>query len=225
MKGLLLAPTRSFVLGHAKYPFPEVLHKGECSLPVCPGDPHPMLCTPGPAPSLSPEAHTTTLLQTKSHTSKTSELELQMPFEKKTKQKTCDTQYFSLHSPWSREVSLLYEPDATLSQPLSLSHFCLSVDRFPSPLQHCCFYLLQFTSTNLTPAVLFPSHCGDPSDSPQIDFLYVPNDLTSIELCLRDKDSPESAYFSVILTPPEARVLIPLLEQETNCETLSQGTG
>jgi len=51
-------------------------------------------------------------------------------------------------------------------------------------------------------ATLSPSDHGDPSPSPQIDVLGVPSDLTSIQLCSRDKESPGSPYCSAILTRP-----------------------
>ncbi|XP_025778062.1 PH and SEC7 domain-containing protein 3 [Puma concolor] len=45
-------------------------------------------------------------------------------------------------------------------------------------------------------------NCGDPSSSLQILFLGVPSYLTSIQLCLRNKELPGSPCFSAILTPP-----------------------
>ena len=89
IKGLLLEPTRSCVLGEAIYPLPKVLQEGECSLPVYPGDPYNVLCTPRPAPYFSPEC-TPQLCSRVSHALS--------KYANTVCKKPCDIQYFSLSS-------------------------------------------------------------------------------------------------------------------------------
>lgn len=96
----------------------------------------------------------------------------------------------------------LVQTHCTLSTPLSLSPFSLPVESVPSPPQHGSFSLPQFTSMHFTPAMLSPSNHGNPFSNPEIYFLSVPSDLTSIQLCYRDKKSPGTPCFSVILTSP-----------------------
>lgn len=95
----------------------------------------------------------------------------------------------------------MHETNAPLSLPLSVSPFSHSVERAPCPLQQQYFSHPQFASIHLTLAMLSPSNCAEHSPNPQISFLGIPNDLTSIQLCLRDKANPRPAYYSAILTP------------------------
>ena len=192
-------------------PFSKSTPRRRMFFPSVPGDPHTMLCTLKPAPSLSPGVHTTALLQ--SRRLPKPEYEFQMLFETK-QNKTKQNKTKQNKTPVTRSTSLSAVRDLERfsscmnlmphSLNSSLSHFCLSVDRFPPSLQHCRFSLLQFISTHPAPVILSPCNHREPSASPQIDFLNIPNDVTSTELCLRDKDSPPSAYFSSILTPPKA---------------------
>ena len=77
---------------------------------------------------------------------------------------------------------------------LNLSLSLLSLQgkgSLPRPLCHH-FSLPQFTSTHLTFAKLSPSNCRDPIATSHIDVLGVPSDLTTLQLRLRDEESPWS---------------------------------
>ena len=63
-------------------------------------------------------------------------------------------------------------------------------------------FLPQFTFTHLSSAMLSPCNFGDPSATLQLYFLNIPSNLTSKQLCLRDKERPGSSYLCTILTPP-----------------------
>lgn len=82
----------------------------------------------------------------------------------------------------------------------SFSPFILPVEGTPSSLHHDSFSPHQITSTYFAPVTLSPSNSGNPSN-PQMDFLGILSDLTSIELCLMDKENSGSPYFSTVLTP------------------------
>lgn len=93
MKGPLLVPAGSFVLGEALYPLPNVLQE-ENVLPQCdPGDPLTTLCAIRPVVSFSPGVQATAPLWQKSCTSKTPEFELYTLFaiKNKTKQNKPET--------------------------------------------------------------------------------------------------------------------------------------
>ena len=162
-----------------------------------------LLCNVGSSPS-SP-ACAPAPLQRKLHTSIASEFELQMLLSNKEtyKQRKATTLNTS-HAPvpglkrFSSCVNLMphfINPSLFLSLLSVQRKHCLPSMALPffSPLIHFM---------HLAPATLSPSNCGDPSATPQIDILGVPSDLTSIQLCLRDEQSPGSPYFSTILTPP-----------------------
>ena len=175
MKGLLLVPAGSFVLGEAIYPLPNVLQEGECSFYWDPGDPYTMLCTLGPVPCFSPGVYSTALLRRNSHTSKTSEFELHKLFAKKLQHSVP----LGPQSVVQRGFPLVQTRYHTLLTPLCLPFLSLWKG-FPSLLRHHCFSLPQFTSMHLIPTMLTPDNLGNCSASPQVNFLGVPNDLTSI---------------------------------------------
>ena len=144
-----------------------------------PRDPYTTLCTQEPAPSFSLVA----LLWRMSHTSKTSEFELQMLFAKNpailstSLSSVCGLQRFS---------SCMNPTPHSFNPSFFLSLLCLHRN-VPCPPWHCCFSHPQFSSMHLTPATLSPLNHGDPLASTQIDFLSVPSDMTSIQLCLKDR--------------------------------------
>lgn len=90
--------------------------------------------------------HTST--QQKSCTSKTSDFEFHYYL-----QKSCDTQYTLLLSPWSREVFNLCEPITTLSQLLSLFIPFLSLKKGFTSL---CSTIVFFSPSSLPGILCFP---------------------------------------------------------------------
>ena len=144
------------------------------------------LSTPEPAPT-SPGVPATAPLWKKSHTSKISEFEFQMLFVKQTNKQTNNTATLSIpHSPvhGPERFSSCANPMPHSLNPSLFLFLFLSLQRKVSlPSMAPPFFSPQFTFTHLTPAMLSPSNHGDTSASLQIDFLGVPSDLTSIQLC------------------------------------------
>lgn len=150
MKGLWLAPAGSFVLGEAINPLPKVFQEGDCSLPMHHRNVYTTLCTLGPAPHSVLQFHSR-----KSHVLPKPQFELQALFAKK----NWDNQDLSFSSPWSREVLLLWQLDAALSQPLFLSlHFVSPWKGFPH-----LHSTTVFLSPNTLPHTLYLPCCLSPT--------------------------------------------------------------
>lgn len=111
------------------------------------------------------------------------------------KKKSCNTQFLWLPSLWPERFSSCVNRCHTLSNPLSFS----SQERVHSPLPHAVFLSLNsLPHTSHLPHYLSPTMVILlPS---QINFLGVPRDLTSMQLCSRDEERSGSSCFSTILT-------------------------
>lgn len=153
------------------------------------GDPYITLCTPRPVSSFSLGVHTIPPLGKSPTLAKPQSL-----CSTSCLQKIHGTQYPSLPSPWFREVFILCETNATLSQLLFL---LLS-------------FLISFVTLNFFfPPVHLHVSCTSHTVSFQLwwCFSQSSNQVSGhskwsvLQLCWRDEESPESPYFSTILTP------------------------
>lgn len=129
MKGCLLAPSGSFVLGEAIYPLPNVLQEGEQSLPVWHRRSLCHLHFPMPEPSFSLGVHAAALLQQESPISKTW---VWAPLILCTKD-PCNTQFACIPSLLSKK----FPSGATLMphflNPSLLLSFSFLADKAPCP--------------------------------------------------------------------------------------------
>ena len=154
--------------------------------------------TPGPTLSFCPGVHAKALLLWKVCPSRTSEFELHRLF-------TQNLWPPHSSSPWSREVFFLCEPDMHSLHPSLFSSLFFPCGKPYLPSKAPPFFSPPIHFLHLAPTTLSLSKCGDPSPSPQINFLGVPSDLTSIQLYIRDEASPgPSSFFTILTLPPHS---------------------